>query len=185
MSRRCRSRTWPAIGPPSAARKRTAKALRYVADAGRMALEQLAPDEALDWFQRAIELGATVTVDPGEHRELLIGLGMAQLQAGRPEFRETLLGAARAARAAETATGSSAPGWPTAAATSAPRASSTRTGSRCWRRRSTTPRPMIPAAPACSRCWPPNCCGRRSTGAAGRSATKPWRSPGSAVIRLR
>ena len=90
------ARHWAAVGSEQA----HAKALRYVADAGRMALEQLAPDEALDWFQRAIELGATVTVDPGEHRELLIGLGMAQLQAGRPEFRDTLLGAARAARAA-------------------------------------------------------------------------------------
>jgi class 3 adenylate cyclase/tetratricopeptide (TPR) repeat protein len=76
-----------------------AKALRYVTDAGRAALEQLAPHEALDWFQRAIELRADVAVDRGEHRELLLGLGEAQLQAGRPEFRETLLEAAASAQA--------------------------------------------------------------------------------------
>ncbi len=76
-----------------------AKAFRYVSDAGRAALEQLAPDEALDWFQRAIELSPAVAVDPGEQRELLIGLGEAQLQAGKPEFRETLLEAAASAQA--------------------------------------------------------------------------------------
>jgi len=77
-----------------------AKALRFVSHAGRAALEQLAPAEALDWFQRAIELSAAVDVDPGEQRELLIGLGEAQLQAGRPEFRETLLEAAGSSQAA-------------------------------------------------------------------------------------
>jgi class 3 adenylate cyclase/tetratricopeptide (TPR) repeat protein len=76
-----------------------AKALRYLSEAGRSALEQLAPDEALDWFERANELSAAVPLDPGEQRELLIGLGEAQLQAGRPEFRETLLEAAGSAQA--------------------------------------------------------------------------------------
>ena len=86
-------------GAASSARAQ-GKALRYFAEAGRAALDQLAPDEALDWFQRAIELSAGVAVDPGERRDLLIGLGEAQLHAGRPEFRETLLEAAESARAA-------------------------------------------------------------------------------------
>jgi class 3 adenylate cyclase/tetratricopeptide (TPR) repeat protein len=85
-------------GAASGARAQ-AKALRYLSDAGRAALEQLAPDEALDWFHRAIELSAAVAIEPGERRELLIGLGEAQLHAGRPEFRETLLEAARSAQA--------------------------------------------------------------------------------------
>jgi class 3 adenylate cyclase/tetratricopeptide (TPR) repeat protein len=85
-------------GAASGARAQ-AKALHYVCDAGRAALEQLAPGEALDWFQRAIELSTAVPVDRGQYREMLIGLGEAQLQVGRPEFRETLLQAARSAEA--------------------------------------------------------------------------------------
>ncbi len=88
------ARHWSAARGPRA----QANALRYVSGAGRAALEQLAPDEALDWFERGIELSAAVDADPAEHRELLIGLGEAQLQAGRPEFRETLLEAAGSAR---------------------------------------------------------------------------------------
>ena len=87
---------WGAAGGERA----RAKALRYSALAGRAALQQLAPDEALDWFQRALALGDEVTLEHGERLDLLIGLGQAQLQAALPEFRDTLLEAAAAAEAA-------------------------------------------------------------------------------------
>ena len=74
-----------------------AHAVRYAAAAGRAALTQLAPDEAVSWFERAKALEAQ---DAGLRRELLIGLGEAQSHAGRAEFRETLLEAAHQARAA-------------------------------------------------------------------------------------
>ena len=77
-----------------------AKALEAAVRAGRAALAQLAPDEALHWF----ESGSALLDDaPGEddvRRELLLGLGEAQVHAGRPEFRETLLEAAELSRVA-------------------------------------------------------------------------------------
>ncbi|HMD52457.1 MAG TPA: AAA family ATPase, partial [Solirubrobacteraceae bacterium] len=77
----------------------TAKALYYAQRAGEWALSQLAPDEAARWFRQALELhGQTPGGDPSELCELLIGLGEAQRQMGDPEFRPTLLAAARQAK---------------------------------------------------------------------------------------
>src|SRR4051794_25031679 len=88
------------------------KAIDYARRAGERALAELAPDEALRWFEQAIELVEHVpgVVDRGTRCELSIGLGEAQRQVGDPEHRQTLLGASglaveigdadRAARAA-------------------------------------------------------------------------------------
>jgi tetratricopeptide (TPR) repeat protein len=83
----------------------------YARLAGERALSELAPDEALRWFNQALELQRQQPeADPVERCDLLIGLGNAQRQAGEPAFRETLLEASaiaseladadRAARAA-------------------------------------------------------------------------------------
>jgi class 3 adenylate cyclase len=75
------------------------KAIRYAELAARLALEQLAPAEAVRLYGQALAL---LDQSPGEdrarHCELLVGLGEAQQQAGDPEFRQTLLDGARAAR---------------------------------------------------------------------------------------
>jgi class 3 adenylate cyclase/tetratricopeptide (TPR) repeat protein len=66
------------------------KAIGYARAAGERALEELAPDEALRWFEHALGL---LTADGGqsERCDLLLGLGQAQRQLGDPAFRETLL----------------------------------------------------------------------------------------------
>ncbi|MEA2421938.1 MAG: hypothetical protein QOF55_1037, partial [Thermoleophilaceae bacterium] len=76
------------------------KAIDYARRAGERALSDLAPDEALRWFEQAIEL---VDQIPGADADavcrcdLLIGLGEAQQQLGDPAHRETLLDASRLA----------------------------------------------------------------------------------------
>jgi class 3 adenylate cyclase len=76
-----------------------AKACDYAARAGRAALASVAPDEAVRWFEQALELhDGRHGADPAERRELLLALGAAQLQAGVPAFRETLLDVAAQAR---------------------------------------------------------------------------------------
>lgn len=71
-----------------------AKAIDYARLAAERALAQLAPDEAVRWYSQALEL---FNQQPGRdartHVELLIGLGIAQRNAGDP-FRDTLLDAA-------------------------------------------------------------------------------------------
>jgi tetratricopeptide (TPR) repeat protein len=66
--------------------------------AGDRALAQLAGDQAVDWFERALVL---LDDDPAageeERCDVLLALGTAQRWAGRPAFRETLLTAARRA----------------------------------------------------------------------------------------
>ena len=77
----------------------TAKAVYYARRAGERALEQLAPDEAVRWYGRALELYDQAA--PGERSErceLLIGLGEAQRQTGNLGFRQTLLDAAALAQ---------------------------------------------------------------------------------------
>jgi tetratricopeptide (TPR) repeat protein len=74
------------------------KAVTYARMAGERALAELAPDEALRWFNQALELrGEEPDADTREHCELLVGLGQAQRQTGEPAFRETLLEASRIA----------------------------------------------------------------------------------------
>jgi class 3 adenylate cyclase len=87
------------------------KAVTYACLAGERALGELAPDEAIRWFQQALELqGRRPEVDHAQRCDILIGLGEAERQAGKATFRETLLEASslafelddadRAARAA-------------------------------------------------------------------------------------
>jgi DNA-binding SARP family transcriptional activator len=74
----------------AAAPAHTDDALRAAQRAGDRALEQLAPDEALHWFDRGLEL---TEGDPGraaERCDLLIGRGEARRRLGA-EFREDLL----------------------------------------------------------------------------------------------
>ena len=60
------------------------KAISYARLAGERALEDLGPDEALRWFQQALELqGQQSEVDPAERCDILIGLGEAERQAGK------------------------------------------------------------------------------------------------------
>ena len=66
---------------------------------GDRALAALAPDEARDWFTRALEvLDQTPEADPGQRCDAVIGLGDAQRQLGDPEYSETLLEACELAR---------------------------------------------------------------------------------------
>ncbi len=78
------------------------KAVGYARAAGERALEELAPDAALRWFEQALEL-LTIQGDPRERCDLLLGLGQAQRQLGDQAFRETLLEASRLASELEDA----------------------------------------------------------------------------------
>jgi class 3 adenylate cyclase len=70
-----------------------AKAADYALRAGRQALENLAPAEAVKLFADAVELSGDG--ETRERCEALIGLGEAQRQAGIAAYRETLLEAGR------------------------------------------------------------------------------------------
>jgi class 3 adenylate cyclase/tetratricopeptide (TPR) repeat protein len=76
----------------------TTNATDYARRAAERALEQLAPDEAVRWYGKALELGEASADNRSERCELLIGLGEAQRQIGNPESRRTLLDAARLAQ---------------------------------------------------------------------------------------
>ena len=73
------------------------RAVAYSRQAGDRALAELAPDEAMRWFTRALELSAGGG-DPAMRCDLLTGLGEAERQSGRPAFRESLLEAGQIAR---------------------------------------------------------------------------------------
>jgi class 3 adenylate cyclase/tetratricopeptide (TPR) repeat protein len=79
----------------------TAKAVDYACQAGSRALAGLAPDEALDWYTRALEMldadPDPAVHDPAVRAQLLVDLGDAQRQCGVPAYRETLLDAAHLA----------------------------------------------------------------------------------------
>ena len=76
-----------------------ARAVAAATHAGRWALAQLAPHEAVRWFEAARErLLATDPSDGASLCELLICLGEAQRQAGDGAYRRTLLEAAALAR---------------------------------------------------------------------------------------
>ncbi len=88
------ARHWTAAEPLDA----RGKAIEYSHRAGDAALAALAPSEALHFFASAIELlGRTASQDAALAIDLAIGLGTAQRQTGEPEFRDTLLDAARRA----------------------------------------------------------------------------------------
>jgi DNA-binding SARP family transcriptional activator len=69
--------------------------------AGDHALGALAPDEAVRWYTAAL-LALPPPRDDERHARAMLNLGIAQRQAGLPEHRDTLLSAARMARAAHT-----------------------------------------------------------------------------------
>jgi class 3 adenylate cyclase len=75
------------------------KAVLYAQRAGEHALEQLAPDEALRWFRRALELLTLEAAQVNTERrcEILVGLGEAQRQVGESAYRDSLLEAAHIA----------------------------------------------------------------------------------------
>jgi tetratricopeptide (TPR) repeat protein len=87
---------WARASAPAAD---TARAVDYATRAGDRALAQLAHDEAVMYYRQALELldVAEEPPDPAKALELLIALGEAQRRAGDPDFRETLLAAARLA----------------------------------------------------------------------------------------
>jgi class 3 adenylate cyclase/tetratricopeptide (TPR) repeat protein len=83
----------------SAAAAETTRAVHYATRAGDRALAQLAHDEAAGYYRSALELldAAGGRKDDPERLRLLIALGEAQRRAGDPDYRETLLTAARLA----------------------------------------------------------------------------------------
>jgi hypothetical protein len=77
------------------------RAATYARRAAEWSLEALAPDEAIRWYQAALDALAAAPADVRpEMARCLAGLGDAQRQAGRPEFRQTLLDAAHLAQEA-------------------------------------------------------------------------------------
>jgi hypothetical protein len=75
------------------------KAITYSRQAAEAALTALAPEDAVHYFSQALELCSQLREPkPLLRPELLLGLGIAQRQAGIPAFRETLLDAARRAQ---------------------------------------------------------------------------------------
>ena len=78
------------------------KAVRFSREAGDAALAALAPDDALRYYGRALDLCSHDDgLDPALEVDLMIGLGTAQRQTGDPAFRTTLLDAAVRAAALE------------------------------------------------------------------------------------
>lgn len=74
------------------------KAIGYSRQAADAALAALAPDDALRYYAQALELLAQADdADSGLALDLAIGFGTAQRQTANPEYRDTLLGAARRA----------------------------------------------------------------------------------------
>ncbi len=70
----------------------TDKVVTYELLAGRQALERVAPDDAVDWFTRALDHhDHGDQTDEGRRLEILIELGEAQKLSGRGDYRATLL----------------------------------------------------------------------------------------------
>ena len=75
------------------------KAIDYARRAGDHALAKLAPDDAVAWYQQALELiDGREIIDETARCEALIDLGTAQRQAADPTSRDTLLVAAALAQ---------------------------------------------------------------------------------------
>jgi class 3 adenylate cyclase/tetratricopeptide (TPR) repeat protein len=71
------------------------KALRYARLAGDAARDALAPDDAIVWYQQALDLLDRQSAPDEESRaQLLVALGTQQCRAGQPEYRDTLTRAA-------------------------------------------------------------------------------------------
>ncbi len=88
------ARHWSAATAPTD----RAKAIEYASQAGDRAMRSLAPDEALRWYKRALELLAERSENRRARADLLVRLGRAQRNAGDLAHRSTLLDAARLAQ---------------------------------------------------------------------------------------
>ena len=87
---------WSSTGQPND----IPRAIDLCAQAGEAALSGLAPAEAVDWYERAIEMNHRLEApDTRQTIDLCVGLGRAQRQAGNERFGETLCQAARLAEA--------------------------------------------------------------------------------------
>lgn len=71
------------------------RAAEYAAEAGRLAMNGLAFDQAVSLFSQAIEAAEDLGLSPTYRGRLLVELGTAQRYASMPEHRATLLRAAR------------------------------------------------------------------------------------------
>jgi class 3 adenylate cyclase/tetratricopeptide (TPR) repeat protein len=80
----------------------TPKAVDYATRAGHRALAQLAHDEAVAYYQQALELldSGQQAGDSRQRLDLLLALGVAQRRAGDPAHRNTLLQVAKLAKEA-------------------------------------------------------------------------------------
>jgi hypothetical protein len=78
----------------------TAKAIEYAIQAGASALDGLAPADAVRWYTQALDTLAA-NGDLRRRAEVLVGLGEAQREDARPQYRETLLEAAALADQAD------------------------------------------------------------------------------------
>jgi predicted ATPase/DNA-binding SARP family transcriptional activator/class 3 adenylate cyclase len=89
------ARHWAAAAGPT----ESDLAVDYALKAGNQALRSLAPDDAVRWYQQALDLlGQRPSPDRSRRCQLLVRLGRAQRQAGDAGFRQTLLDAAALAR---------------------------------------------------------------------------------------
>jgi class 3 adenylate cyclase/tetratricopeptide (TPR) repeat protein len=71
------------------------KALRYARLAGDAARDALAPEDAIGWYQQALDLlERQPTPDQHSRAQLLVALGTQQSRSGQPESRDTLTRAA-------------------------------------------------------------------------------------------
>ena len=75
------------------------RAFRYSAEAGDLALAQLAFDQAVVFFQQAVERARSLGLGHRELCRVMVRLGTAQKLAGDPSYRSTLLSAAELAAA--------------------------------------------------------------------------------------
>lgn len=74
------------------------RAVTFACRAGERALEQLAHDDAVRWFEQARELVELGGADRTMLGPILLGLGTAEKYSGRPTFRDTLLATTELAR---------------------------------------------------------------------------------------
>ena len=84
-------------------RMTTRSAIAWAREAGRRADAQLAPREAVRWYERALEMADEIEPDDRLRCELLLGLGVAQRDAGSSGFGDTLRRAGALARELGTA----------------------------------------------------------------------------------
>ena len=74
------------------------RAINYCELAADVATQQLAHDEAVAWYEKALEVADAAGVSDDQRYELLLALGRAQVCAGHKEARASLFRAYRFAR---------------------------------------------------------------------------------------